>query len=512
MQEVFPLSDLPFRVRFAPSPTGFLHIGGARTAIYDWLLARSTGGQFILRIEDTDRTRFVAESLQDIMDSLKWLGLDWDEGPGARGTDEKAGYGSDPTAHGPYGSYFQSERLDLYHKYARQLIADGHAYYCFCSSERLNAVRTAQEAAKQPPGYDRHCRTLSPEEVQSRFDAGEKAVVRFKMPLKGTTEVYDELRGKLSFENRTLDDHILLKSDGFPTYHLAVVVDDHLMKITHAVRGEEWIASFPRHVLLYQALGWELPKFVHLPIFLAPSGGGKLSKRHGATGLKEYRDKGYLPEALFNFLLLLGWHPSDEQELFTAEEALKVFTVDRINKSPVAFSTDKLDWFNGVYIRKMDSRELSKRCLPFLQESGLLPDPCPPERFEYLVKIIPLVQERLKWLTEISELVDFFLNEDIAVPKKELLVQKKSTPEETHVILQRSRAALAELSEFSHDAMEQALRSLAETMGIKAGQVFMPLRVAITGRTATPGIFETMDALGKERVLKRLDQAITVLK
>lgn len=490
------MSD-PVRVRFAPSPTGYLHIGGARTAIYNWLLARATGGQFILRIEDTDRARFVPDALQDIMASLRWLGIEWDEGP---------------EAGGPYGPYFQSERLDLYHKYAEQLVAEGKAYYCFCTTERLSALRAAQEAAKQPPGYDRHCRTLTPDEVAKLKAEGHVPVIRFKIPLDGTTTVVDELRGELTFENRTLDDLVLLKSDGFPTYHLANIIDDHHMGITHVMRGDEWIASTPRHILLYQAFGWQPPKFAHLPVFLAPSGGGKLSKRHGATSVREYREKGYLPEALFNFLLLLGWHPSDEQELFTPEEAARAFTLDRISKSPVAFSTDKLDWFNGIYIRKMDVRELAQRCLPVLQRDGLLPDPCPPERLEYLVRVMPLVQERLRGLNEISELVDFFLREDIPAPGLDLLVQKGSTPEQADELLTRSAQLIEAAPGLSHDDLDAPLRRLAEEKGLKAGQVFMPIRVAISGRTATPGLFETMEAIGKDRVLRRIRKAIEVLK
>ncbi|MCL6615308.1 MAG: glutamate--tRNA ligase, partial [Firmicutes bacterium] len=294
----------PVRVRFAPSPTGYLHIGGARTAIYDWLLARATGGRFILRIEDTDRTRLVPDALADIIESLHWLGLDWDEGPDVGGQ---------------AGHYLQSERLPLYEANAKRLVEEGKAYYCFCTEERLAALRRAQEAAKsETVGYDRHCRDLPRAEVEAAVARGEKAVIRFKMPLEGETTFRDAIRGEITVANKILDDMVLLKSDGFPTYHLAAVVDDHLMGITHVLRGDEWLPSTPRHILLYRAFGWEPPVFAHLPIFLNPSGGGKLSKRHGATSVREYREKGYLPEALFNFLLLLGWHPPDELEIFTA--------------------------------------------------------------------------------------------------------------------------------------------------------------------------------------------------
>lgn len=487
----------PVRVRFAPSPTGYLHIGGARTAIYDWLLARATGGQFILRIEDTDRGRFVPDSLQDIMDNLRWLGLQWDEGP---------------EAGGPHAPYLQSERLPLYHRRAEDLVAAGKAYYCFCSPERLAALRAEQEKAKRPSGYDRLCRDLPMSEAQSRLARGEKAAVRFKIPLDGTTSFTDAIRGGITVDNRTLDDMVLLKSDGFPTYHLAATVDDHEMGITHVLRGDEWLASAPRHVLLYRAFGWEPPVFAHLPIFLNPAGSGKLSKRHGATSVREYREQGYLPEALFNFLLLLGWHPQDEREIFTPAEAAAAFTLDRVSKSPVALSFEKLDWFNGVYIRQMDPRDLAGRCLPFLQRAGLLPDPCPAERLDYLARLIPLVQERLRTLAEAPDLLGYFLRESIEPPPPEMLLGKKGHPEQVLQVLRRVRETLAAAGGFVEAEIEAALRKLASDLGLKDGEVFMPVRVAISGRTATPGLFETMAAIGRERCLERIERAAAALE
>ena len=490
------MDDTEVRVRFAPSPTGFLHIGGARTAIYNWLLARHYGGKFLLRIEDTDRNRYVPDALTDIMTSLRWLGIDWDEGP---------------EVGGDYGPYFQSERLGFYHKYAKQLVAEGKAYYCFCTSERLEQLRKDQETNKQPVGYDRHCMHLTDQELQANEAAGLKSVIRFKIPGQGRTIIKDLLRGEPGFDNHTLDDFVLLKSDGYPTYHLANVIDDHLMKISHVMRGDEWITSTPRHVLLYQALGWEPPKFAHLPIFLAP-GGGKLSKRHGATSVREYREKGYLPEALFNFLLLLGWNPGTEQEMFSLTEAAKVFTIERINVSPVAFSTEKLDWFNGMYIRSLSIEDLAKRCLPYLQQAGLLPEPCPAERYQYLLEVIPLVRERMKSITEVAELTDYFFNNKIPAPEKELIIPKKMDLQQTLAALEGAARVLPEVSaDFREADMEAVLRSLAQELGLHDGQVFMPLRVAVTGRTATPGIFETMHVLGKERVLQRIEVAIGVL-
>ncbi len=484
------------RVRFAPSPTGYLHIGGARTALYVWLLARKTGGTFILRIEDTDRNRFVPDAVEDIKNSLRWMGLDWDEGP---------------EAGGEVGPYFQSERLEIYKEYSEKLVSEGKAYYCFCTPERLEEMRQNQERSNQPSGYDRHCRDLTQEQVQEYKAQGLNYVIRFKVPLQGKTEVKDELRGKMVFAHETLDDFILLKSDGYPTYHLASVVDDHLMGISHVIRGEEWIVSTPRHFLLYEAFGWEPPAFIHLPIFLSPDGKGKLSKRHGATGVREYREKGYLPEALTNFLLLLGWHPAEDQELFTLEEAKEAFSVERISTSPLSFSLDKLDWYNGVYIRKLSAEELAKRCLPFLQKEGLIPEPCSSQQFDYLVRIIPLVQERIKSLTDITKAVSYFFKEEIDPPAKEMLIPKKVTPEETAVILKEVLAALKEVTDFSEATLEKTLRELAASIGQKPGRVFMPVRIAVTGESATPGLFETLAAIGKPRVIQRLEQAISIL-
>lgn len=484
------------RTRFAPSPTGYLHIGGARTAIYDWLLARQTGGQFILRIEDTDRNRLVPESLDDIKASLRWLGIDWDEGP---------------EIEGKFGPYFQSERLDLYRHYAQQLVAEGKAYYCYCTPERLQEIRQAASSVKQLAGYDRHCRELTATQCQEMEQASLKRVIRFKTPLDGTTIVKDRLRGELAFDNSTLEDLVLIKSDGFPTYHFANVVDDHLMKITHVMRGEEWVPSTPVHVLLYQALGWEPPQFIHLSIFLSPDGKGKLSKRHGATSVKEYRELGYLPEALFNFLLLLGWNPGHDEEVIAKDRAIQEFSLDRVNASPVRFSLDKLNWYNGIYIRNLEAPDLAGRCLPFLQRAGLLPDPCPRERLDYLIRLIPLVRERLKLLTDSVDWLDFFLKDDLSAPDRRLLIPKKLDAPTTLNVLERAFQALQEV-EFIPEQLELVLHQLPEQLQLKMGDVFMPLRVAVSGKTATPGMYEMLEALGKDRVLQRIAQAIKVLR
>jgi glutamyl-tRNA synthetase len=492
------MSQTPVRVRFAPSPTGYLHIGGARTAIYDWLLAQKTGGRFILRIEDTDRNRLVPDSLTDITASLRWLGLEWDEGP------EKGG---------EYGPYFQSERLELYQRYAQQLIDADQAYPCYCSTERLQELRQTQEKTKVKVGYDRHCRNLTPAERAGLDASGAKKVIRFKTPLDGQTIVKDEIRGEMVFENSTLEDLVLIKSDGYPTYHFANVVDDRQMRITHVLRGDEWIASTPIHVLLYQAFGWEPAKFAHLSIFLAPNGKGKLSKRHGATSVKEYREQGYLPEALFNCLLFLGWNPGTEQELFTKTEAIEQFSLERVNASPVRFSFDKLLWFNGVYLRSLSPDDLARRCLPYLQQADILPDPCPPERLAYLVTLMPLVRERLKLLTDVVEWTEFFLRDEIPVPSCEALIPKKLDQARTIQVLEAIRAALTGVpDQFTVPEIEPILHALPEQLALKMGEVFMPLRVAVSGRTATPGMYEMLAALGKERVLQRIAKALAVLK
>ncbi len=492
------------RVRFAPSPTGYLHVGGARTALFNWLFARHHGGTFILRIEDTDRKRFVPDSLEDIQENLRWLGLDWDEGPGVGG---------------PYGPYFQSERLELYRRHAEELVAKGAAYYCYCTPQRLEALRKEQMARGQKPGYDRRCRNLSAEE-RARLEAeGRPRVIRLKVPLEGETTFTDLIRGEITWANAELDDLVLLKSDGFPTYHLANVVDDHLMGITHVIRGDEWISSTPKHVLLYQAFGWEPPVFAHLPLILDPSGKGKMSKRKkkGPGGVeypvlvREFRQLGYLPEALFNFLALQGWALDDHTELFTREELIRVFDLNRVKASPAAFSYDKLLWMNGVYIRKLSVAELTERVLPFLQRAGLVPDPCPPQVRAKVEQVVALEQERIKTLAELAEVADFFFRE-IEPPPAKLLTPKKTTPEQALTALRTALERLEALETWDEEALEGVLRPLAAELGLKTGQLFMAVRVAATGRTATPGLFETLAVLGRETTLRRLRQAIPVLE
>ena len=496
------------RVRFAPSPTGRLHVGGVRTVIFNWLFARKTGGQFILRIEDTDRTRYQPESIPVVMEGLRWLGLDWDEGPGLEEL-QRSGVKNAGTyaVGGPYGPYIQSERLGLYKQVAQELVERGLAYRCNCTPERLEQVRELQRARKQSPMYDRRCRDLPPDAISP----DEPHVIRLKVPLTGQTVIPDRIRGDVVFDNAGQDDQVLLKSDGFPTYHLAVVVDDHHMKITHVIRDDRWIPSAPKRILIYQALGWETPAFCHVPL-VNGTDGKPLAKRHGATSVIQFREQGYLPDALLNFLALLGWAPGegDEQEIFSREELIERFDLFRINKAPAVFSYKKLDWMNGVHIRNLSEEELLERLLPFWQRADLVPDPCPKEMRGKLRRIVPLVQERLKRLEEIAELTAFLLQE-IETPPAENLVGKKMTPENSLKALHRARGLLAEVEPFEPEAMEPPMRALAEELGLKAGQLFGIVRWAVTGQKVAPPLFGSLAILGRESALARLDAAEAAL-
>lgn len=487
------------RVRYAPSPTGFPHVGNIHTALFNWLYARHGGGSFILRIEDTDQDRVVPGSLEAIYESLRWLGLGWDEGP---------------EVGGPFGPYFQSERLPIYRGYAEQLIGSGHAYRCFCSQERLAELRAAQEARKEPPRYDRFCRNISPAEREQRLRAGEPSVVRLAVPDTGETSFHDLLRGEITFKNALIDDQVLIKSDGWPTYHLANVVDDHLMQITDVLRGDEWISSTPKHILLYEFLGWQPPRFGHFPILLAMNR-SKLSKRRGAPDILELRAKGYLPEAVVNFLALLGWAPEDRTEVLSCEELIRRFTLDRVGATPAIYNPEKLDWLNGYDIRQLSPDELARRLVPFYQEAGLLTaNPVPPEKLALIQRLVPLIQERIKTLAEAPELTDFFFHDDL-IYDPALLMAKGWTREQTLDALRQARDRLTRLTRpperFEAEPLDAAFRALADEMRVKAGQLFGVLRVALTGRTIAPPLFQTMVVLGAERTLARIDRAINLL-
>ncbi|HYK83826.1 MAG TPA: glutamate--tRNA ligase [Ktedonobacteraceae bacterium] len=485
----------PVRLRYAPSPTGFQHIGGFRTALFSWLYARHCGGQFVLRIEDTDLARTVEGAVDNLIEGLNWLGMDIDEGPL---------YG------GLFGPYYQTERKALYQQYAHQLIASGHAYRCYCTPERLDKMRKEQEAQKLPPRYDRHCRYLTNEERAANEAAGMKSVVRFAMPIEGETVVHDGLRGEVVFKNTDIDDTILLKSDGLPTYHLAHIVDDHLMEITHVLRGEEWISSAPRHVQIYKALGWEEPFIYHVPNILGKDK-KKLSKRRNAPAWGDYFQQGYLPEAVFNFLALLGWSYDDKTEIFTRDELINAFTLDRMGLSSGIYDPDKLLWMNGYYIRQLPLEELVNRTLPYMERpeaQGGLPDSVkrPIDR-EYTTRVLHLEHERLKTLGEAASVVSFFYTDSLGY-ETPLLIQKGMDASRTRAALEQARDLFNSLPSWEHSVMEPPMRELATTLGLKPGQLFGSVRVAGSGRTATPPLFEMMEVLGRERSLARLNEAI----
>jgi glutamyl-tRNA synthetase len=481
------------RVRYAPSPTGFQHIGGARTALFDYLLARSQGGTFILRIEDTDRSRFVPEALQDIYDTYRWLGLTWDEGPDVGG---------------PKGPYVQSERTAIYREHAERLVADGRAYRCWCTPERLDRLRASQAEAKGQQGYDRHCRRLSAAEQAAAEASGVKPVIRLMVPAEGTTGISDRLLGEVSWKNADINpDPVLLKSDGFPTYHLAHVVDDHLMEITDILRAQEWLPSTPLHVLVFQAFGWELPRFYHLPNVLGKDG-QKLSKRHGSTSVREFRRLGYLPEALVNYLALVGWSYDDSRELFSLKELESLFDVAKLNKAPAVFDYQKLDWFNGTYLRAKTRTEFAALVRPVLEEAGF-----PRDRLDsvgFLEGVAGLVQERVKLLSEVPGMVRY-LFEGPAAYAPDDLVPKKADRARTAEMLE-SLAPLVEGAAGGDTAVEGMARGIADRLGVKLGDLLMPLRVAVTGSRVSPPLFESIRLIGCDRARSAVDAAIGKLR
>jgi glutamyl-tRNA synthetase len=494
------------RVRMAPSPTGEPHIGNVRTAVFNWLFARKMGGKFILRIEDTDRVRYQPETITVIMDGLRWLGLEWDEGPGLEelrqsGVKDAEEYG----VGGPYSPYIQSSRVEMFRQVAEELVEQGKAYRCNCTPERLDRIRAEQRAMKLSViMYDRHCRDLPPGTVSPE----EPHVIRLRVPLEGETVVHDVIKGDVVFDNAGIDDQILIKSDGFPTYHLAVVVDDHEMQITHIARGDDWIPSTPKRILIYQAMGWEPPVYCHVPLVNGPDG-RKLGKRHGATSITEFRRQGFLPEALFNFLALVGWSPGsgEEQEIFSREELIERFDLFRVNRAAASFSYDKLDWMNGVYIRNLSSEDLLEQLIPVWHQAGLVPAPCPDEMRPMLLRIVPLVQERLKRLPEVVEWTSFFFT-DVEPTAETLLTKKlKLDAEQAITVLQAAHRALEALDDFSDDEIERVLRELIEELGLKGRQVFGIIRNAVTGQTVSPPLFGTLSILGREKVLARLAAA-----
>lgn len=488
------------RTRFAPSPTGLPHIGGYRTVLFSWLLARRHGGQFVLRIEDTDQKRTVPGAVTNLLEGLAWLGIEPDEGP---------------VAGGPVGPYFQSQRRDLYAQYAEQLIERDAAYRCFCSKERLDAMYKDQQDRHLPTtGYDRRCRALSSSEIAANLANGMSSVVRIKVPLTGETVVPDALRGAVHFQNAKQEDLVLLKSDGFPTYHLANVVDDHLMAITHVLRGDDWLPTAPLHVLQYQALGWDMPVLAHVPNVLGRDG-KKLSKRFGAQPLLYYREQGYLPEAILNYLVLLGWSYDDKTDMLSVAEMQAAFGLERVGTAGAVFDEERMRWMNGVYLRQLAGDDLVARALPFLErpaaEGGLPDHVARPLDRAYVGRVVRLDQERMKVLSEAPTLTSYFFEDGALEYPAEWLIGKGLDGAGAHRALTRAAAIIAALDPWEPATLEAPLRALAEELGLKPGPLFMGIRVAVTGRKETPPLFETLDILGRARAVFRLQDALARL-
>jgi glutamyl-tRNA synthetase len=480
-------------VRYAPSPTGSPHVGNIRTAIFNWLLAHKLGGQFITRLEDTDRdpARYKPEYIADIEESLRFLDTIPDEWW---------------VSGGPVGPYVQSERLELYRAAADELIEKGAAYRCFCTPERLAEMRAEQQVSGGGSGYDRRCRGLSRDESVRRVAGGASYTVRLAVPLDGQTTYHDEVYGDITFENRLIDDQVLLKSNGWPTYHLAVVIDDHAMGITHVLRGEDWQPSTPKQILLYQAFGWEPPVWVHLPLIVGTDK-KKLSKRHGSTQFVEFQAQGYLPEALLNFLVLLGWSAGEEnRELFTKEELVERFSLGGITNHAAVFDYDKLRWMNGHYIRQAEPERLLALTLPYVVEAGFVSDPPTESQRNYVLQVLPLVVERMKLLSDVAQATEFFFQEPTEADEKGR--RKWLSGDEARTRLAKAAEVFAALdSELTVESGEEAVNRVADSLGVERGPVIHLMRIATTGRTVGPGLFELLSVLGRERVVQRLKHA-----
>jgi len=487
----------PARVRVAPSPTGHMHLGTARTALYDYLLAKKTGGKFILRVEDTDIKRTVPGAEQEIMDGLRWLGLEYDEGPDLGG---------------PFGPYRQTERREIYQQHANILVENGHAYPCFCTPDRLETMRRERQKLKLSPHYDGLCRKLEPDEARRRVANGEKHIIRFKMPKEGTTTAHDLLRGDIVVENENIDDYILLKSDGLPTYHLAAMVDDHLMQITHVLRGSEWLGTFPLHVNVVRAFGWEEPEWLHLSVFLKPSGKGKMSKREAADAvkdgysifIKDLQELGFMPEGVLNWIVLMGWGVA-EGEILSLRDMIEKFDLEHLNPSPAAINFAKLDHFNGTHIRLLPVDELAARIKPFFLKANLLVDDA------RLLKIVPLIRERLVTLDDCLSFGGFFFMAEVT-PEPNELIAKGLDAKQSAGVARKTYEILSALPDLNHELAEPPMRAYVEESGFNANQVFGVLRVATTGQKVSPPLFESLEVIGREKVLQRVQKAIEILE
>ncbi|GAB4339745.1 MAG: glutamate--tRNA ligase [Calditrichia bacterium] len=473
------------RTRFAPSPTGYLHVGGLRTALYNYLFARRNGGVMVLRIEDTDQNRLVKDAKENLIRTLHLMGIDYDEGP------DKGG---------DYGPYVQSERKQIYLEHAQKLLENGHAYYCFCTPERLEKMRAEQEAAKLQPKYDGHCLSLTPEEVQKKLAAGEPHVIRLKMPRQGETRFTDLIRGEVTVQNELVDDQILVKSDGFPTYHLANVVDDHLMGITHVIRGEEWLLSVPKHLQLYKAFGWEAPQMAHLPLLLNPDR-SKLSKRQGDVAVEDFLAKGYLPEALNNYIALLGWNPGNDQEFFTLEELMEQFSLERVNKSGAVFDIQKLRWMNGQYIKQLPEEKRHEFLLPFLEDPRF-------SAFDEQNKklIVDAFYKAIGYGLELKEKAELFIKDSLVIEEPELREMLKQ--ESAKTVLSQFLEKVESLDTLDLNIFLAVMKSIQKETGIKKQELWMPIRVAITGVDHGPELPQVIQIMGKERISRFVRQVL----
>jgi nondiscriminating glutamyl-tRNA synthetase len=486
------------RTRFAPSPTGYVHLGSLRSALYEYLFARQNGGVFFLRIEDTDQTREVPGAVENLLKVLKWAGIEPDEGIFLNSRGEAS-------QKGKFGPYMQSKRLGLYLKYAKILVDKDLAYYCFCTPERLEVLRHEQEETGRPTRYDGLCKQLSQGEIKKKIANGENCVIRMKMPVAREIEFADIIRGKVKINSNDLDEQVLLKADGFPTYHLAHVVDDHLMKTTHVIRGEEWLPSTPKHLILFEYFGWQAPQYAHLPLILNPDK-SKLSKRQGDVAVEDYRDKGYLPEALINYVALLGWNPGTDQEIFSLPKLIKNFSLSKVHKAGAVFDIRKLDWINGAYIKKLPNKKFVQLALPFLKNRlGELPQDID------LDKIFKIEQERIDKLSDMGEGIGFFFTDELDYDAK-LLVWKKSDQTATAKNLELLYDKLNNDGDWSKENLEKSLLEFIKNRGLSNGEMLWPLRVALTGQEKSPTPFEVAEILGKGKTIKRIKGAIEKLK
>lgn len=486
------------RVRFAPSPTGYVHIGSLRTALYDYLYAKKHGGTYVIRVEDTDRTRLVDDAMENMVKVMAWAGISNTEGPVLQG--------DHLVEVGDFGPYTQSDRKEMYHKYIKTLIDNDHAYPCFCSKERLDEVREQQKSEGKTPMYDKHCRSLAKEEVAKRIEAGEPHVIRMAVPENRDVTFKDAIKGEITVNTAEVDDQVLIKQDGFPTYHFAVVIDDHFMEISHVLRGDEWLISTPKQVLLYEMFNWEAPEFVHLPTILN-SDRKKLSKRQGDVAVEDFRAKGYLPEALVNYLALVGWSPEGDNEFFTLDELAEAFSFERCSKSGGVFDVDKLNWMNNHYIKECDLDKITALAMPYLDEAGYFNDGV--DR-SFAPEIVDVLRERLDYLAQLKDYADFFVGESVTFEDDEAtqMVSQEHVP----AMLEVFKGHVNAIEEMSPAAIKAALKATQKETGHKGKMLFMPVRVAVTGKVHGPDIARVMAVIGKERVNKRLESTIGQIK